>query len=298
LTPASTILPFFQEIASSREALHAKTPLGCHCERGEAISRRFMKGASALTWILGAALLSVSLLTASGPAWAQAAVPCGPFTPDVLAAPEPREARWPVQRFEKIKAAVRTIRHRVLFLGDSITERFETDAPEVWRAHMAPRGVLNAGVSGDRTEHLLWRLQHGNLAGPMPAALVVLIGTNDLTNGGNGRPPEVVAEGIRANLLYLRQHLPNTRILLLGLLPRSASPEARLRLGTVAVNRLIAACGDNSTIAYADIGGVLLDGEGQLPPALSPDRLHFSPQGYQRLVKPLDAQIDRLLAGR
>src|SRR5678816_3254322 len=105
-----------------------------------------------------------------------------------------------------IRDRVRTIPHRVLFLGDSITERFETDAPEVWRAHMAPRLVLNAGVSGDRTEHLLWRLQHGNLAGPPPAVAIVLIGTNDLTNGGNSRPAEVVAEGIRANLRYLRQH--------------------------------------------------------------------------------------------
>src|SRR5207237_9654786 len=141
---------------------------------------------------------------------------CGPFTQDMLAAPAPREARWPVQRFAKISTAVKTERYRVMFLGDSITERFPTDAPEVWRQHMEPRGVLNAGVNGDRTEHLLWRLQHGNLAGPPPAAVIALIGTNDL---GHGRPPEVAAEGVRANLVYLRQHLPNARILLRGLSP-------------------------------------------------------------------------------
>jgi lysophospholipase L1-like esterase len=160
---------------------------------------------------------------------------------------------------------------------------------------MMPRGVLDAGVSGDRTEHLLWRLQHGNLSGPPPAAVVLLIGTNDL---GYGRPPEDAAEGIRANLLQLRQRLPGARILLLGLWPREESPEARLRRATVAVNQLIRKCGDNGAVVYADIGGALLDPAGRLIPEISPDHLHFTALGYARLAPRLDALIDRLLAGR
>jgi lysophospholipase L1-like esterase len=210
----------------------------------------------------------------------------------MLPAPEPREARGPVQRFESINAEVRTHPHSVLFLGDSLTEGFDV---AVWRQHMVPRGVFNAGVSGDRTEHLLWRLQHGNLAGPPPKAAVLLIGTNDI---GHGRSPEAAAEGIRANLQYLRRHLPGARILLLGLWPRDASPDGRLRRGTQAVNRLIQRCGDNGAVVYADIGGELLDHEGRLTPEISPDRLHFSGLGYARLAPKLDALIDRLIAGR
>ena len=241
------------------------------------------------------ALFCCATVWAQTTAHAQSSLACGPFTRDVLAAPAPREAHWPVQRFEKIKIAVKTERHRVLFLGDSLTERFD---PEVWERRMRPRGVLNAGVSGDRTEHLLWRLQHGNLAGPPPEGVVVLIGTNDLTNGGQGRPPEIAAEGIRANLLYLRQRLPAARLLLLGLLPRSALPDARIRRATVAVNRLIQNCNDDRAVVYADIGGVLLDGQGRLTPAMAPDQLHFSRLGYARLAPRLDALIDGLLAGR
>jgi lysophospholipase L1-like esterase len=200
-----------------------------------------------------------------------------------------------VQRYELINAEVKSVRHRVLFFGDSLTERFATDAAEVWRQHMAPRGVLNAGVSGDRTEHLLWRLQHGNLDGPPPAGVVVLIGTNDL---GYDRPPETVAEGIRADLLYLRRHAPDAGILLLGLWPRGELADSRLRRATVAVNRLIENCGDDRTVFYADIGGLLLDAEGRLTPEISPDRLHFSGLGYARLAPKLDALIDRLLRGR
>src|SRR5438067_13685589 len=135
-------------------------------------------------------------------AQAQQALPCGRFTQDQLPAPEPREAAAPRKRFEQINAAVKTQPYRVLFFGDSLTERFETwDAPEVWRQHMASRGVLNAGINGDRTEHVRWRLDHGNLAGPPPQAAVLWIGTNDL---GHDRSAEFTAEGVRADLAMLR----------------------------------------------------------------------------------------------
>jgi len=223
---------------------------------------------------------------------AQAQLACGHFTPDVLAAPEPREAASAVRRFELINAQVKSVRHRVLFLGDSITERFD---PEVWHLHMEPRGVLNAGVNGDRTEHLLWRLEHGNLAGPPPVGVVLLIGTNDLTNGGRGRSPEMVAEGIRANLIYLRQQMPKTRILLLGLYPREDVP--RLRPVIPQVNKLIQECNDDHAVVYASLGGLLLELDGRLSPTISPDALHFSRLGYERLAPKLDALIDDLVAG-
>ena len=244
----------------------------------------------------GAVLLLGALLWCGAAAGAQLA--CGHFTEEALAPPAPREAKWPVHRCEVINRRIETEPHRLLFLGDSITERFEQQAPEVWRQNMASRGVLDDGVSGDRTEHLLWRMQHGNLAGLPPKGVIVLIGTNDLTNGGNPRSMELIAEGIRRDLLYLRTQLPNTRILLLGLWPRGASPTARLRRGTVAVNRLIRACGDNDMVVYADIGGVLLKPDGTLTREISPDLLHFSPAGYERLMPRLDALIDNLVAGR
>ena len=91
---------------------------------------------------LAAALSLLSLLTFWGSALAQATVPCGPFTQDRIASPEPREAAPAVARFDRIKYAVGTEPYRALFLGDSLTERFDA---QVWREHMAPRGVLNAG---------------------------------------------------------------------------------------------------------------------------------------------------------
>jgi hypothetical protein len=101
--------------------------------------------------------LCAALTLAGGGATAHArtALPCGAFTSEALPPPAPRVAGWPVRRFEAIKQQGGNEPHRVLFLGDSLTERFPHDAPLVWRDHMQPRGVLNAGVSGDRTENLL-----------------------------------------------------------------------------------------------------------------------------------------------
>jgi lysophospholipase L1-like esterase len=240
----------------------------------------------------------LAVLSAVSAAPVQTALPCPAFTSEAPPPAAPRTAAWPVKRFETIKERVRNQPHRVLFLGDSLTERFPHDAPLVWREHMATRGVLNAGVSGDRTEHLLWRLQHGNLAGPRPALAMVLIGTNDLASDGPPRSPELAAEGIRANLLYLRQALPDTPILLLGLLPRGASPASELRRKTVAVNALISRCADRHFVFFANIGGALLDAQGRLTAEVSPDRLHFSEIGYARLMPRLDALIDELTSQR
>jgi lysophospholipase L1-like esterase len=232
------------------------------------------------------------LLGSTGSAWAETTLPCSRFSENVPPAPEPRSANWPLQRFEKINAAVKAQPHRVLFFGDSLVEHFEIgEGGPSWREYLAPRQVLDAGVSGDRTEHLLWRLEHGNLNGPAPRAVVLLIGTNDLSYR---RSPEDTADGIRAVLLKLRERLPQARILLLGLWPRSAAPESPFRAQIATVNRLVASCADNRTIVYADIGGALLDSDGRLTPEIAPDHLHPSTAGYARLAPRLAAAIDKI----
>jgi lysophospholipase L1-like esterase len=223
---------------------------------------------------------------------AQAPLRCSPLMQGELAPPTPRQNGHARARFEQINTAVKTQPHRVLFLGDSLTEGFDH---EVWEQHMAPRGVLNAGIGGDRTDHLRWRLEHGNLDGPPPQAVVLLIGTNDL---GYERPTEAAAEGIRATLLNLRQRVPGAAILLLGLWPREDIPRIVERHEIAAVNRMIESCADGSAIRYADLGSFLLGPDGRLLPHISPDRLHFNTQGYARLAPALDGAIDGLLGGR
>lgn len=238
------------------------------------------------------AITAFASLALAGAAIAEPASPCGHFTQEALAKPAPRENAYPVRRFALIASQVKAVRHRALFLGDSLTERWDQ---QVWDENLGTRGVLNAGVGGDRTEHLIWRLDHGNLDGPPPQLVIVLIGTNDI---GHGRRPELAAEGVRAVLVKLREKLPNTPILLLGELPRAEWPNDPLRRAVDAVSHLIQTCADDKMIHYADIGGALLDQQRRLTRAIAPDELHFSAAGYARLAPQLDRLIDQLLPQR
>ena len=239
-----------------------------------------------------AALLALFAATASGGlALAAEILSCAQFTHEGAPQPMARGDQRGLERLDRINQAVKNTPYSVLFLGDSLTEGWD---PVLWERSLAPRGVLNAGIAGDFTDHILWRLEHGNLAGPPAKAVILLIGTNDLAAH---RSPELTADGIRAILVLLRERLPDARILLLGLLPREQSPDARLRRAVAQVNRLIRDCADGEHIVYAEIGDVLLDSDGRLSVAVSPDWLHFSERGYAVLALSLEPVLDRLVAG-
>jgi lysophospholipase L1-like esterase len=234
-------------------------------------------------------LVLLAAIAAGAPVCAAETMLCERFSREELPAPVPSPYPSALERLEQISHAVKSTSYTVLFFGDSLTEGWDAT---VWDRNLAPRAALNAGVSGDRTDDLLWRLQHGNLAGLQPKAVVLLIGTNDLAQG---RSPALTADGIRANLEVLRERLPEARILLLGLLPREESPNAPLRLEVAQVNHLIRDCADGQYIFYAEIGDVLLDSNGLLTAAISPDRLHFTARGYALLASRLEPELDRLL---
>ncbi|MBV9859128.1 MAG: hypothetical protein JO038_03345 [Alphaproteobacteria bacterium] len=207
---------------------------------------------------------------------------CGEFTKIPIAEPVPREDPHALERLRVINAAVKTKEHPILFLGDSITERWPA---EIWRSLFEPRDAINAGIDGDRTEHLLWRLDHGNLDGQPPKAVVLLIGTNDL---GHGRSTEMAAEGIRANLIRLTERLPATQIFLLGLTPRSDRFSGEIET----VNRKIATC-QGGFVLYTDLSESVLDAQHHLSRELSVDGVHFTEAGYARLAARLTALLDK-----
>ena len=121
---------------------------------------------------------------------------------------------------------------QLVFLGDSITHGWDGKGKAVWTKDWAPLKAANFGIGGDRTEHVLWRLEHGNFDGLKPKAIVLMIGTNN--TGHQGRPQkeldgavyqctaEQTAEGIKAILAQLRQKCPDAKILVLGIFPRGA----------------------------------------------------------------------------
>jgi lysophospholipase L1-like esterase len=206
---------------------------------------------------------------------------CNGLLNNRLDSPLQRNDTHAIDRFNAINRQVRHFQKDIVFLGDSLTERW----PEsVWNKYFYPLRSLNAGVDGDRTEHLLWRIDHGNLDGNPPKIVVLLIGTNDL---GHGRSAELTAEGIRTDAARISARLPASKILLLGLLPRSD----RFGRDIYPVNRLIAAC-NGGMITYADVGRQL---QSLAPKSLFIDGVHLTDLGYEELSKYLRVILLSLL---
>ncbi|GAC1570905.1 MAG: hypothetical protein NVS3B7_00340 [Candidatus Elarobacter sp.] len=164
----------------------------------------------------------------------------------------------------------------ILFLGDSITDFFPTRGKDVWDREIAPLGsVANFGISGDRTQYLLWRIRNGELDGSGARAVVLMIGTNNL----DAATPADVAHGVAAIVRTIRTRLPNATIVLNALLPRS-TPDDPLRAKTADVNARIARLADGVHVRWLDPGPGFVDAQRRIPPELLPDGLHPSSAGY------------------
>lgn len=179
---------------------------------------------------------------------------------------------------------------RLVFVGDSITASWD---PPIFQKFFGPYSPLLLGISGDRTEGMLYRLSHSELSGQHPRVLVLLAGTNN-TSGGSA--PENTALGIAQIVRLVHARSPATKILVLGLLPRGIEASDPMRLANARVNAEIARCADNRVVFYYDAAPRLLDPAGRLTDQMSFDHLHLTPTGYYKLAEALEPEISRLMA--
>lgn len=168
-------------------------------------------------------------------------------------------------------------RIRLLFVGDSITERWEEEGKDTWRKFYVHRNALNIGIKGDRTQHVLWRLENGNIEGLSPEVAVVMIGTNNAAMGRN-TASEVLA-GVTAVTKSLKTRLPSTKILLLGIFPRGQKFNEQRGLITQ-VNQALHKLHDGRNIHFLDIGHLFLEMDGSISREVMPDGLHLSDVAY------------------
>ena len=207
--------------------------------------------------------------------------------------PVPQTESWWTTRHEHTLARVHQGGIDLLMIGDSITQGWSNEGRRVWDTYYGHRRAVNLGFSTDCTEHVLWRLNHGEIDGIAPKLAVVMIGTNN--TGVRRDPPEETAAGIRAILSTLRTRLPDARILLLGVFPRSASADAPLRRLNVTINNLIHTYADNQRIFFLDLSQHFLDDQGRLSQNLMPDYLHPNEHGYQVWADGMEDMLKRLL---
>lgn len=168
---------------------------------------------------------------------------------------------------------------RVLFLGDSATDLFSIGLGKpIWEKFFVPVGSVNFAVGGATTSQVLWQIETRQVERVVPQTVVVLIGSNNLAVG---QSPSAVARGVTRIVNELQTRLPQSRILLLGLLPRQAAANDPIRAKLLEVNRLIAALDDGASLRFIDFSGRFLEADGSLSPRMMPDFLHPSLLGYQ-----------------
>ena len=158
-------------------------------------------------------------------------------------------------------------RGRVVFLGDSITEG------GFWDAWFPELPTLNRGIGGDTTEDILDRLES---AIHDPAAVSLLIGTNDLHGPRRLRDPDGIAARLREILRRIQASAPGTPVLLNSVLPRTAWFAPRLQ----ALNERYRRMATELDVRYVDLWPALADGDA-LRKELTQDNLHLTPAGYR-----------------
>ena len=191
---------------------------------------------------------------------------------------------------EKVKEVGK--KSQLIFIGDSITQGWEGEAKEIWAERFAKYDAINLGIGGDRTQHVLYRLDNGNLEGLSPKAAVVMIGTNN--SNGEDNSAEQIAEGVRAIVQKLRTKLPSTKILLIPIFPRSENPSPQ-RGKILMTNQIIQKLADGENVHWVDFGHKFIDENGRIPREIMPDYLHLSKTGYQIWADSIQEPLAKVL---
>ena len=256
--------------------------------------------AATARWAPAAAALALAAgLSAAQPGiHAQAA----PVTDTPIAGPADRAAARTdqnsmtahMQLLEKAKQG----RIDVYFAGDSIVRRWGAlDYPELlanWRANFFGWNAANFGWGGDRTQNILWRLEHGELDGINPKVIVLLAGTNNVgAQPGDDETVADIARGMKAIIAICRQKAPRATIILTAIFPRNDNMAVMPTINHI--NARIASFADGKTIRFLNINDKLAGADGRLFDGVMRDRLHPSVTGYQIWADALRPILTELL---
>ena len=207
--------------------------------------------------------------------------------------PVPRDEEWWQQRHAATLERIKKGHVDLLFIGDSITQSWEGEGKDVWAKHYAARDAVNIGFSGDRTQHVLWRLTNGEIDGVAPKLAVVMIGTNN----SHDNSAEEIAAGIDAIVKTLRTKLPDTKILLLAIFPRGETAKDNpQRDKNAKASELASHLADGKMIHFLDIGPKFLQADGTMSKEIMPDFLHPSRRGYEIWADAIEPKVKELLS--
>jgi lysophospholipase L1-like esterase len=213
--------------------------------------------------------------------------PAGPPMPATVPFENPRNAT----RHQGFLDVARAGNIDLLFVGDSITDGWRNRGIEVWNKYFAPLKPANFGIGGDTTQGVLWRMQNGELEGFKARLIVLMLGTNNL----NRNPHADIVEGNRLIVEEFKRRQPQSKVLILGIFPRSAEASHPNRAAIKEVNGMLAKLADNRQVFYMDIGNKFLAADGTLTTDIMPDGLHPNLAGYQIWADAIAERVKTLM---
>ncbi len=211
-------------------------------------------------------------------------------TPPWSINPSPRRDAWWEKRQAEKNELIKQGNVDLLFIGDSITHSWEKKGKQIWEKYYGSRNAVNLGFSGDTVQRVLWRLDNGNIDGISPKLAVLMIGTNNAAS-----PPGKIAKGIEMIVEKLREELPKTKVLVLGIFPRGPNDRDTRRRTTMKTNEIISKLDDGKMVFYLDIRKKFLKPDGTLGKDIMPDLLHPNAKGYQIWAEAIEPTVKKLM---
>ena len=183
----------------------------------------------------------------------------------------------------------------LLFVGDSITAGWaNATRTHIWETYYGKYQPANFGIGGDQTQHVIWRIENGELDGLSPKVTVLMLGTNNTSAAPIGHTSAEIAAADKKIVELIRAKMPGTKVLLLAVFPRGAKKDAAGKITDSAitdaarrteiinaVNLELAKLDDGVNVRYLDINASFVGQDGKIPFAIMPDQLHPNTAGYQ-----------------
>ena len=157
------------------------------------------------------------------------------------------------------------------------------NGPESWNSLFGNHRVLNLGFGWDRTQNVLWRLEHGELDNLHPRLIIIHIGTNNTSETQNTRmnTASEIVEGIGEIYKHVRLKVPEAKIVLMAIMPREQNPDHPRRQLINETNRLLKIYAEKQKITLLDIGAEMLSPDGTLSKDIAADFCHPTEKGYK-----------------
>jgi lysophospholipase L1-like esterase len=211
--------------------------------------------------------------------------------PAIIPVTRPSVTNW-LSRHEGFVKEAKAGGIDLLFMGDSITDNWRSRGKNVWEKTYGSRHAANFGIGGDRTQHVLWRIENGELDGIDPKVIVLMIGTNN----SNSDSADQISEGVEKIVSEMRAKCPKSKILLLAIFPRNKPTDKPGQMDTIhKVNERIAKLDDGKAITFLDINKVFLGADGKVHEDIMPDFLHPNEHGYQLWADAMEPGLQKLL---